>query len=73
MGKLRPELVKLSMILFKVVGMIYYKQILLVIFTSLECPVERSCDQELVIHNNEFVMHVELGIVVSPHRDLLTS
>ena len=49
--------------------MVNDKEVLLIVGTSLESPVERASQQELSIDNHELVVHVVLSVVVSPDGD----
>lgn len=68
-GELTPKALKLLGVPLQIKWMVHDEQVLLVARTRLECPVERACQQELVIHDHELVVHVELLLTVSAHGD----
>jgi hypothetical protein len=68
-----PQVLKLSVVLLDVVRVINDYDVFLVAFSGLDCPVEGTCDQELVVYHYEFVVHVELCIAIDSARDALAS
>ena len=68
-SELSPEFVEVLVVLLDVVGAVNNNHVLLVAFSSLECPVERSCHEVERIHDHILVMHVVLLVVISSSRN----
>ena len=68
-GKLGPELFELGRVSLQIEGMVHNEQILLIVCSGLECPIEGASEKEYVINNHELVVHVVLLGVISTHRD----
>ena len=59
-GELGPELVEFCAVLIEVILAVENNDVFLVAFTRLEGPVERAGEQECLVDNHEFVVHVVL-------------
>ena len=68
-GKLSPEPFVLGTVSLQIEGMIHDEQVLLVVCSSLECPIEGASKKECIVNNHELVVHVVLFRVISSHRD----
>jgi len=64
-----PELVEFFLVFGQVVWVVNDSDILLIVGASLESPVERSSDEEIVVDNGKFVVHVVRGLRISPAWD----
>lgn len=71
--ELLPKFFELCLVTLDVVRVIDNEKIFLIVGSSLEGPVEGSCEEEGVIHNHELVVHVILLMIVSSHRDAIIS
>ena len=68
-SKLSPELFVLGAVSLQIEGVINDEQVLLVVCSGLECPVERAGEKECIINNHELVVHMVLLRVISANRD----
>ena len=71
--ELSPELFKFGGVALKIERMIDDKQVLLVTFASLECPIEGASEEEDTVHDHEFVVHMVLGGTVRTHGNTCIS
>ena len=68
-GELSPELLELLHVPLNVEWVVDYEQVLLIVLTGLECPVERTSQKESIVDDHELVVHVVLGLRVCSDWD----
>ena len=68
-SKLSPKLFELGAVSLQIEGVINDEQVLLVVCSGLECPVEGASEKECIINNHELVVHMVLLRVIGTHRD----
>jgi len=69
LAELLPELVELGVVAFTIEGVVNNNDVLLIVGTSLESPVEGASKDEHAIDNHKLVVHVVSGLRVGSNID----
>lgn len=68
-GKLLPDSIEFSLVHRDELRTLYCREVLLVAIDGLSGPVERTCQEHLLVNDDELVVHVVPNVVVHGDRD----